>query len=107
MEQYTVVAVVVETEPKLEFPVQYVRLPVVGVEEVENWLLSVIEEPSATEPPPERPVPAFTVTELLVRPVLLRVPEKVGVIVKAPADGTKVMPAVRPLKERVEVDNIH
>ena len=42
----------------------------------------------------------------LVRPVLLRVPETVGVNVRAPADGTIVCPRVRPLKERVEVEKV-
>jgi hypothetical protein len=101
-----VVMEVVATVPKLEFPVQYVRLPVVGAEEVENWLLMVMEEPRATEPPPERPVPAFTVMLLLVRPVLLSVPVQVGVKVRAPEPGITVWPMVSPLKLRVEVEKV-
>jgi hypothetical protein len=79
---------VVATLPKLEVPVQYVRLPAVGVEVVENWFERVIEEPKETDPPPERPVPALTVTEELVSPVLFKVPEIFGVKVKAPEVGT-------------------
>ena len=81
---------VVAVEPKLLPPVQYVRWPVVGVEVVENWLEMVIEEPRATDPPPERPVPAFTVTLELVRPALVRVPLTVGVKVRLPDPGTMV-----------------
>jgi hypothetical protein len=53
----------VATVPNCAAPVQYVRLPRFGVAEVANWLFKVIVEPRATEPPPERPVPARTVRE--------------------------------------------
>ena len=37
-------------------------------------LVSVIDEPNATAPPPLMPVPAVTVTELFCNPVLLVAP---------------------------------
>ena len=40
----------------------------------------------------------------LVRPALFKVPERVGVTVRAPDDGTIFWPTVKPLKERVEVE---
>ena len=46
------------------------------------------DEPRATVPPPESPVPALTVTDELVRPVLFRVPVMFGVNVSAPFVGT-------------------
>ena len=58
-------SVVVASVPKLEAPVQYARLPAVGIEVVENWLERVMEAPRATEPPPESPLPALIVTEEL------------------------------------------
>jgi hypothetical protein len=42
----------------------------------------------------------------LVRPVLFRVPVTVGAKVSAPVVGLMVIPRVRPLKARVDVENV-
>jgi len=85
-----------------QVPVQYVRLPIVGIEVVENWLVSVIELPRATDPPPESPVPGLIVTEEFVRPALFNVPESEGCHVSVFPEPVIIVPTVRPLNEDVE-----
>ena len=72
--------------------VQYARLLMASPDEVANWLVKVMEEPRATEPPPESPAPGLMVTEELESPPLSRVPDILGVNVRAPAVGTMFIP---------------
>ena len=63
---------VVATEPNLAgtplVVVQYARLLMTSPDEVASWFESVIVPPRATVPPPLKPVPVLTVTEVLVKP---------------------------------------
>ena len=62
----------VATEPNLAgtplVVVQYARLLETSPEDVAHWFVKVIEPPSATVPPPLKPVPVLTVTEVFVKP---------------------------------------
>lgn len=61
--------------------------------------------PRDTAPPPERPVPVFTVTDEFVRPALFNVPLHKGVIVKVDPTLVIASATVRPLNDAVEVAN--
>lgn len=65
---------------------------------------NVVDE-TVTEPPRETPVPLIVMEEL-VSPVLSRVPEIVGVRVRAPAVGTTRIPRVCPLVVWVVVEKV-
>jgi len=68
--------------------------------EPENVSEELVAVRSARFPP--RAIPEMVE---LVNPALFRVPDTVGVSVRAPADGTTVVPRVRPLNDAVEVEN--
>lgn len=69
--------------------------------EPENVSVESVAVRSARVPPREIP----EIVEL-VRPALFRVPDTVGVNVSVPADGTTVVPRVKPLKEAVVVEKV-
>ncbi len=69
--------------------------------EPENVSVPLVAVSAPRVPPSEIPL----IVEF-VRPELFRVPENVGVSVRAPFDTVNVLASVRPLNDCVDVENV-